>query len=115
MSEAGIRIEGLRKRVGKGDTAVDALKDVYVTVAPGEVAGLIGHAVSGTSVMRSTNAVMANIVPYAKRLRLNQDDVIPMTLPMAHQPGFRCRLMMPSRCGPVPCGSTSSSRRWPPS
>ena len=39
---AGIRIEGLRKRYGSGDTAVDALKHVDMTVAPGEVVGLIG-------------------------------------------------------------------------
>jgi putative ABC transport system ATP-binding protein len=30
----GIRIEGLRKRYGTGDTAVDALKEVNMTVAP---------------------------------------------------------------------------------
>ncbi|TAL72003.1 MAG: ABC transporter ATP-binding protein, partial [Rhodanobacter sp.] len=30
----GIRIEGLRKRYGSGDTAVDALKNVDMTVAP---------------------------------------------------------------------------------
>ncbi|MBS0542509.1 MAG: ABC transporter ATP-binding protein, partial [Proteobacteria bacterium] len=28
MDGYGIRIEGLRKRYGEGDTAVDALKDV---------------------------------------------------------------------------------------
>ena len=37
MAELGIRIEHLRKRYGEGDTAVDALKDVNMTVAPGEV------------------------------------------------------------------------------
>jgi putative ABC transport system ATP-binding protein len=49
MSEAGIRIEGLRKRYGEGDTAVDALKDVNMVVAPGEVVGLIGPSGSGKS------------------------------------------------------------------
>jgi len=43
----GIRIEGLHKRYGEGDTAVDALKDVNVVVAPGEVVGLIGPSGSG--------------------------------------------------------------------
>jgi ABC-type glutathione transport system ATPase component len=38
----GIRIEGLRKRYGEGDTAVDALKNVNMQVAPGEVVGLVG-------------------------------------------------------------------------
>ena len=40
MDGFGIRIEGLRKRYGEGDTAVDALKGVNMTVAPGEVVGL---------------------------------------------------------------------------
>jgi len=48
---AGIRIEGLRKRYGAGDTAVDALKDVNLTVAPGEVVGLIGPSGSGKSTL----------------------------------------------------------------
>ncbi len=51
MTEAGIRIEGLRKRYGKGDTAVDALKDVNMVVAPGEVVGLIGPSGSGKSTL----------------------------------------------------------------
>lgn len=51
MSELGIRIEGLRKRYGEGDTAVDALKDVHMSVAPGEVVGLIGPSGSGKSTL----------------------------------------------------------------
>ena len=51
MGEPGIRIEGLRKRYGKGDTAVDALKDVNMVVAPGEVVGLIGPSGSGKSTL----------------------------------------------------------------
>ncbi len=35
MSGKGIRIEGLKKRYGEGDTAVDALKGVDMQVAPG--------------------------------------------------------------------------------
>jgi putative ABC transport system ATP-binding protein len=34
MSGKGIRIEGLRKRYGEGDTAVDALKDVNMSLRP---------------------------------------------------------------------------------
>ena len=51
MAELGIRIEHLRKRYGEGDTAVDALKDVNMTVAPGEVVGLIGPSGSGKSTL----------------------------------------------------------------
>jgi putative ABC transport system ATP-binding protein len=47
----GIRIEGLRKRYGSGDTAVDALKHVDMEVAPGEVVGLIGPSGSGKSTL----------------------------------------------------------------
>ena len=35
MSGKGIRIEGLRKRYGEGDTAVDALKGVDMQVCAG--------------------------------------------------------------------------------
>ena len=49
MSELGIRIEGLRKRYGEGATAVDALKDVNLTVAPGEVVGFTGSYLAPTN------------------------------------------------------------------
>ena len=51
MSGKGIRIEGLRKRYGEGDTAVNALKGVDMQVAPGEVVGLIGPSGSGKSTL----------------------------------------------------------------
>jgi putative ABC transport system ATP-binding protein len=51
MTELGIRIEGLRKRYGEGETAVDALKDVNMRVDPGEVVGLIGPSGSGKSTL----------------------------------------------------------------
>jgi len=47
----GIRIEGLRKRYGTGDTAVDALRGVDMAVAPGEVVGLVGPSGSGKSTL----------------------------------------------------------------
>ncbi len=47
----GIRIEGLCKRYGEGETAVDALKHVDMEVAPGEVVGLIGPSGSGKSTL----------------------------------------------------------------
>ena len=51
MDGFGIRIENMRKRYGTGDTAVDALKDVNMTVAPGEVVGLIGPSGSGKTTL----------------------------------------------------------------
>jgi len=51
MTANGIKIEGLSKRYGTGDTAVEALKAVDMTVAPGEVIGLIGPSGSGKSTL----------------------------------------------------------------
>lgn len=51
MAEKGIYVEGLKKRYGKGDTAVDALKKIDMEVAPGEVVGLIGPSGSGKSTL----------------------------------------------------------------
>jgi putative ABC transport system ATP-binding protein len=71
MSTNGIRIEGLRKRYGAGDTAVDALKNVNMTVAPGEVVGLIGPSGSGKSTL--LKCLGAIIEPSAGRMTLGQD------------------------------------------
>jgi cyclohexanecarboxylate-CoA ligase len=46
-------------------------------------------------VMHSANTVMANIIPYARRLSLDAEDVVLMASPMAHQTGFMYGLMMP--------------------
>ena len=71
MRDNGIRIEGLRKRYGAGDTAVDALKNVNMTVAPGEVVGLIGPSGSGKSTL--LKCLGAIIEPSAGRMTLGQD------------------------------------------
>lgn len=55
----GIHIEGLSKRYGEGATAVDALKEVNMHVAPGEVVGLIGPSGSGkTTLLKCLGAVI---------------------------------------------------------
>jgi putative ABC transport system ATP-binding protein len=64
----GIHIEGLRKRYGEGNTAVDALKDVNMTVAPGEVVGLVGPSGSGKSTL--LKCLGAVIEPSAGRMTL---------------------------------------------
>ncbi len=66
----GIRIEGVRKRYGEGDTAVDALKHVDMQVAPGEVVGLIGPSGSGKSTL--LKCLGAVIEPTAGRMILGE-------------------------------------------
>ncbi len=73
LHEKGIRIEGLRKRYGEGDTAVDALKGVDMQVAPGEVVGLVGPSGSGkTTLLKCLGAV---IEPTAGRMILGEQAI----------------------------------------
>ena len=69
--DRGIRIEGLKKRYGQGDTAVDALKGVNMVVGPGEVVGLVGPSGSGKSTL--LKCLGAVIAPTAGRMTLGQD------------------------------------------
>lgn len=71
MSSGGILIEKLTKRYGSGDTAVDALKDVSMRVAPGEVVGLIGPSGSGKSTL--LKALGAVIDPSGGRMTLGNE------------------------------------------
>jgi putative ABC transport system ATP-binding protein len=73
MSELGIRIEGLSKRYGEGDAAVHALKDVNMSVAPGEVVGLIGPSGSGKSTL--LKCLGAIIEPTAGRMTLGNQTI----------------------------------------
>jgi len=73
VGESGIRIEGLQKRYGKGEAAVDALKDVNLTVAPGEVVGLIGPSGSGKSTL--LKCLGAVIEPSAGRMWLGDEPI----------------------------------------
>jgi len=73
VNVSGIRIEGLRKRYGEGPNAVEALKDVNLSVAPGEVVGLIGPSGSGKSTL--LKCLGAVIEPTAGRMTLG-DEVI---------------------------------------
>jgi len=73
MTAKGIRIQGLNKRYGSGDTAVDALKTVDMHVAPGEVVGLIGPSGSGKSTL--LKCLGAVIEPTAGKMILG-DDII---------------------------------------
>ena len=71
IAARGIRIEGLSKRYGQGDTAVDALKHVDMAVAPGEVVGLIGPSGSGkTTLLKCLGAI---IEPSTGRMTLGSE------------------------------------------
>lgn len=63
----------------------DVTQLIYTSGTTGEPKG----------VMHTANTTMANIIPYAKRLRLDASDVVLMASPMAHQTGFMYGLMMP--------------------
>ena len=73
MDGKGVRIEGLKKRYGSGDTAVDALRGVDMQVAPGEVVGLVGPSGSGKSTL--LKCLGAVIEPTAGRMILG-DEII---------------------------------------
>jgi putative ABC transport system ATP-binding protein len=63
-----ILMEGIKKRYGKGATAVDALQGINMAVYPGEVIGLIGASGSGkTTLLQCLGAV---IDPTAGRMEL---------------------------------------------
>jgi putative ABC transport system ATP-binding protein len=72
-TQGGIRIENLRKVYGHGDTAVEALKNVNMQVAPGEVVGLVGPSGSGKSTL--LKCLGAIIEPTSGRMTLG-DEVI---------------------------------------
>jgi cyclohexanecarboxylate-CoA ligase len=63
----------------------DVTQLIYTSGTTGEPKG----------VMHTANTTMANITPYAERLRLGASDVVLMASPMAHQTGFMYGLMMP--------------------
>jgi cyclohexanecarboxylate-CoA ligase len=63
----------------------DVTQLIYTSGTTGEPKG----------VMHTANTTMADIIPYAKRLQLDANDVVLMASPMAHQTGFMYGLMMP--------------------
>ncbi len=73
MNGPAIRIEGLTKRYGSGDTAVDALRGVDMSIDPGEVVGLIGPSGSGKSTL--LKCLGAVIEPTAGRMALGGETI----------------------------------------
>ncbi|MDO8932991.1 MAG: ABC transporter ATP-binding protein [Rhodocyclaceae bacterium] len=73
MELPAIHIQGLTKRYGSGDTAVDALKGVDMSIGPGEVVGLVGPSGSGkTTLLKCLGAV---IEPTAGRMQLGGQNI----------------------------------------
>ncbi|MDD5181468.1 MAG: ABC transporter ATP-binding protein [Gallionellaceae bacterium] len=68
MNIPAIHIEGLTKRYGAGEAAVDALKGVDMTIWPGEVVGLVGPSGSGKSTL--LKCLGAVIEPTAGKMQL---------------------------------------------
>lgn len=77
MNQPAIHIESLSKRYGEGDTAVDALKGVDMTIWPGEVVGLVGPSGSGKSTL--LKCLGAVIEPTAGKMQLDGDTVFDQT------------------------------------
>jgi putative ABC transport system ATP-binding protein len=84
---AAIRIRGLRKRYGEGEAAVDALKGVDMTVAPGEVVGLIGPSGSGKSTL--LKCLGAVIEPTAGRMEIGGEVIYDDGWKVNDLPGLR--------------------------
>lgn len=73
MQEPAIHIENLKKRYGEGETAVDALKGVDMTIWPGEVVGLVGPSGSGKSTL--LKCLGAVIEPTSGRMTLGSQTI----------------------------------------
>lgn len=73
MRAPAIHIENLTKRYGEGDTAVDALKGVDMTIWPGEVVGLVGPSGSGKSTL--LKCLGAIIEPTEGKMQLGEQTI----------------------------------------
>jgi putative ABC transport system ATP-binding protein len=73
MAKLLVRAEGLGKTFGQGETAVQALRNVDLVVAAGEVVGLRGPSGSGKSTL--LNLVACIQEPTAGRLLLDDETV----------------------------------------
>jgi putative ABC transport system ATP-binding protein len=68
-----VELRGVSKHFGEGETRVDALRDITLTVASGEVVGLLGPSGSGKSTL--LNAIGAIIDPNEGWMRLDGEVV----------------------------------------
>jgi putative ABC transport system ATP-binding protein len=68
-----VELKGLSKHFGEGETRVDALRDITMTVSSGEVVGLLGPSGSGKTTL--LNAIGAIIEPNEGWMRLDGEVV----------------------------------------
>ncbi len=68
-----VELKGIAKHFGEGETRVDALRDITLTVASGEVVGLLGPSGSGKSTL--LNVIGAIIDPNEGWMRLDGEVV----------------------------------------
>ena len=70
-TEALVELTKISKHFGEGETRVDALREVSIAVAPGEIVGLVGPSGSGKSTL--LNVVACILEPSSGRMRLDGD------------------------------------------
>ncbi len=78
MTQAGappplVELEGINKHFGEGRTRVDALRDITMSVSPGEVVGLLGPSGSGKTTL--LNVIGAIVEPNGGWMRLDGEVV----------------------------------------
>ena len=68
-----VELKNISKHFGDGDTRVDALREISIAVAPGEIVGLVGPSGSGKSTL--LNVIACILEPSSGWMRLEQDVV----------------------------------------
>ncbi len=80
MSETGkcpVKVEGLTKRFKQGETVIEALKDVSLTVEPGDFVAVMGASGSGKSTLLHLLAGLTS--PDAGKVFIDGEDILAMS------------------------------------